>query len=1462
MTLLQSMLTSAQTQRLGWALLHSLWEGAAVALALMLLLRFMRGRTANARYAVCCTAMLAAMALPILTFMSLRAPESASPPIFATHQEPAMPAVLATAIRAGDRPARSLMSEPAAIGATERPTVQPRTAPLPPSARPLRARLLDALHAAVPWLALAWACGVAVLSIWNLGGWVAIQRLKRRSTGPVDREIREMAERLRRRLGMNRVVRLASSARAATPMVIGALKPMILLPASVLCELSAAQIESILAHELAHVRRHDYLVNLIQSVAETLMFYHPAVRWIGRRIRIERENSCDDIAVSLTRDRVTYVSALSLVAARAPGLAPAAAGGVLVNRARRILGVPESTDVAGAPRWLSGALALAIVLALAGVLRTHEPAAHGAPAKPPQTQPNSIQVTLLDQETGQPVPGVSIRPYIHGDNDPRATTDANGKAELRLPPNTRSMNLWARKDGYVPTIARFSKGKDAIPPQFTMRIERGATIGGTVVDEHGNPIPGVEVFVQADLGSYDGSQRISTQVYDDKFITGAQGKWQCSIIPKTAKRVSVRLEHPDYASDARYGDSGKPSLDELLKRSDVLVLKKGFAVSGRILEVDGKPIKDAIVALGEHDRGVHAPVAHSDASGQFVLPHCQPDENAQMVVTAKGHSPAVEKFPLQADRNGLEVRLKPAKPLIVRIVNPQGQPLPNSRLFIQRWRNGNLINWDTRTDAHGRAVWNEAPDDTVDYCIYHEGYVELVQEPLVATGREQTVTLIPEVKVSGSVVDDTTNQPLLRFRVLRGWTSPGREAPVWERDGNSPAISGQDGKFELTEATDQDGYAIRIEADGYQPADSKVFHKEDGHPALAFRMKKAADISRTLVTPDGRPLAGADVLVVTGSSQIEVKDGSVNDAGTFTARTQADSAGRFRLPPQGSDFRLMIIHKDGCAELASGDAGGAGPIFVKPWARVEGAAWVGTKPAAGRTVIALLDRDNARESFRVRLSSESTVAADGSYRIDRIPPGTVDVCFIVPLGHSGTMSSYGYAERTPIHLAAGETAHVNLGGKGRPVIGRVVMPPSIAGQIDWAFSNCEISTRLHLPGRVLPPHWDQMDAKGKADWDQQWQHSPEVVRYGLELKGSRRYPFKLEPDGSFRVDDVQAGTYELQVQARDDSMPRQVIAAGTQEFTIDATPEGRSDQPLDLGSIGVVANHAPKLGENAPAFDVPGVDGKQIRLADLRGKYVLVDFWATWCGPCVAETPFLKSTWAAFGADPRFAMLSLSLDEKPDAPRQFAANQQIAWPQGFLGPWSQTEVPNEWGVEGIPSIFLIGPDGAILARNLRGDAIKAAVAQRLAGGPAPATAPATAPSPPRADAPRPPQPGTLSGTIVDPQGRPVAGAKVVLTRFEEALQREVPIEAVSDASGHFRLGRSRPSTGARMTWRSMRRDWGISTSPNTRIRSTPESIPSWDGFKSTKAASSRARYSIGTASRSTAPMSSMACGGS
>jgi beta-lactamase regulating signal transducer with metallopeptidase domain len=330
--------STADIQALGWTLVHFLWQGALVAAGLALLDAVLRLRSPNARYLLFTGGLVAMTLLPVATFFSMR--ETTSP----------------AAASLADTSAGSMDARAAGAAA---PLSLVSTVASSWDGPPLRRRLDRAL----PFLVFAWGVGVALLSARSLGGWVVAQRIRRSGMASVPAHVEQAVERLRERLGLTRVVQLCQSTRVEVPTVIGWLKPMVLLPASTLSGLTPAQIELILAHELAHVRRHDYLVNLMQTVVETLLFYHPAVWWVSRRMRIERENCCDDLAVAAGGDAVSYARALEhleTLRAPVPAVAMAATGGSLFERISRLV-TPAPAHVARSSRWLAGLTALGIL---------------------------------------------------------------------------------------------------------------------------------------------------------------------------------------------------------------------------------------------------------------------------------------------------------------------------------------------------------------------------------------------------------------------------------------------------------------------------------------------------------------------------------------------------------------------------------------------------------------------------------------------------------------------------------------------------------------------------------------------------------------------------------------------------------------------------------------------------------------------------------------------------------------------------------------------------------------------------------------------------------------------------------------------------------------------------------------------------------------------------------------------
>jgi peroxiredoxin len=146
-------------------------------------------------------------------------------------------------------------------------------------------------------------------------------------------------------------------------------------------------------------------------------------------------------------------------------------------------------------------------------------------------------------------------------------------------------------------------------------------------------------------------------------------------------------------------------------------------------------------------------------------------------------------------------------------------------------------------------------------------------------------------------------------------------------------------------------------------------------------------------------------------------------------------------------------------------------------------------------------------------------------------------------------------------------------------------------------------------------------------------------------------------------------------------------------------------EPITLGGRPL------QVGDSAPDFAIKTLEGHDLKLADFRGRYVLLDFWASWCAPCIAEMPSLQAIQNQFADDPRFAIVGVSLDERPRDAASSAKALKLSWLQGFAGP--EAPIVTAYGATAIPATFLIGPDGKIIARDLRGDKTQAAVAAAL-----------------------------------------------------------------------------------------------------------------------------------------------------
>jgi len=350
-------------EHLGWVLVHFMWQGLAIALALAGLLALTSPAQAKLRYVFSCAALVLMLAATFVTAGQLSIQSRA------THE------IVTPTVRLTSAANMSSQTSPGESGATI--GVGKTTAHASQSWRDRLAEWVGpVVQRSVPWLVLMWVVGVLVMSLRLAGGWWRTRALRVDgvSAGPAWAE--EKLATLSARLGINRAVSLVSSVRVPVPVVLGHIRPVVVVPAAAFAGLAPAHLEAILAHELAHVRRHDYLINLAQSVIETLLFYHPAVWWVSHQVRVAREHCCDDLAVRVCGNRRGYIHALlDLEALRNPGamLALGATDGSLLGRARRLL--RQSDTRADAPRLAASAIVLAVVCVVGGLsLVSVEPA--------------------------------------------------------------------------------------------------------------------------------------------------------------------------------------------------------------------------------------------------------------------------------------------------------------------------------------------------------------------------------------------------------------------------------------------------------------------------------------------------------------------------------------------------------------------------------------------------------------------------------------------------------------------------------------------------------------------------------------------------------------------------------------------------------------------------------------------------------------------------------------------------------------------------------------------------------------------------------------------------------------------------------------------------------------------------------------------------------------------------------
>ncbi len=625
---------------MGWMLIHFLWQGLAVAAVLWFVLALVSQKSSRIRYALTTIALVLMFLIPLA---------SVSQSLWRNSQNRERSSAVAIAPHAGEDLVRNDSTE----AEPEETTVS----------EPLRASSSAkfSIEPVLPWLVGLWILGVLIADIHLISSLMTLCHWKRSGRVPKQTKWPHRFQELARELRVFQKIQLLESSSTTVPMVVGWLKPVVLIPAGFLASLPPHQIEAILLHELAHIRRCDFLVNFLQNLVETFFFFHPAVWWVGKQVRIEREHCCDDLAASHCANSLTYAQALTALEELnvKPNLAMVALKSVsLLQRIRRLADAQPKQ-----PRFIpvititaSIVMGLIVIYCLPsgvtaemdsqrnGVAGVHDVELVDSPEVNVDGKP-ALLIRVLDGETDKPIDsffvvgGVPIRPDSLNADFKRQFPNVNlvnwqphtarvgndGEYYWPLARAYDSHCLRVEVDGYIPQ--HFSSvDKSGGSQTITFRLQKEPGVKGQVFLTDGKPAANAIVGI--------GITSRHLQIQDGKFRgqgfskpTQMVDRWKRPIIVQADNdgRFVLPTEPDESARVAAIHDDGMCHmyLSEFKKKQTMNIAAWG-QIEGTVKIGDNVAPGEQLLLYTDLTLGYPNPITsyvylESDESGNFPL---------------------------------------------------------------------------------------------------------------------------------------------------------------------------------------------------------------------------------------------------------------------------------------------------------------------------------------------------------------------------------------------------------------------------------------------------------------------------------------------------------------------------------------------------------------------------------------------------------------------------------------------------------------------------------------------------------------------------------------------------------------------------------------------------------------------------------------------------------------------------
>lgn len=1132
-----------------------------------------------------------------------------------------------------------------------------------------------------------WLTGMALFILRLLFAKRCLSRLIRSAT-PVDQEIQILAEETARELKC-RSIKVLHSTNFETPCIVGVRHPIILLPAALTSTIDEDSMRAVLAHEIGHVLGRDIFWNYVLHGFSLAFWFHPLV-W---RARTAHANACDRVCDALAAGHIgsvkNYGRVLASLAVRATELVPKVALAMArISEVRgRILALERKLFLSALSlraRMTSCLVLLGIItiLGISGLSRAQiiriVPAVReiqgGNPAAVIGNTASSgkMDIKVVAVESKQPLSGVAIAwTAICDGKSIRSleTTDGQGRCTLRWPAGSKvtSFHIDLDHPDFVLARARWNDSRHPVllPNEKTFALEKGTSIGGRLQSSDTTPIAGAHVSIRARIDEFDGRKfesRLTT------LKTDSAGRWHFDRAPSELTDVTLHIEHPNFR---------KKMLAASHDLETIIVLQRGLELKGVVIDGSDKPVALAQVTLGSSQ--FRGPKAKTNAAGEFLLENC-PSGRSVLTVQARGFAPELKAVDVIDKQETLTIRLTTASTLRGRVVDIHGNPIANVDLMVDGWRGHESLQFRGRTNSTGEFVWHSAPADPVQFTFRAKGYADRIHHPLTATTEEQSVTLYPELTISGAVRDATNGKLIPKFTVVPAYHHEADGAPVWDHNGAFPSANGE----YLVKSTYATKISLRLEAVGYLPVTAGPYDPATGPVTKDFSLSPANLLAGVIVGADGDPAAGIEVSLVETGKSVHMSQGNFDQRIAGGApRVTTNDRGEFSFTSPISGGFLVAAGNRGFAEIPIADLRATGKIALHPWGSIQGTAMIGSEPAVDTVINYQPDGRTQGEISRFYNYSTRT-DREGNFVLERLPPGSGRIGrSLVTRRDSSIAYHYGWFQK--VKIEPGVATLLTLGGKGRPVSGKLLPLGAPQPAIDWRYNS-----PVTLVG---------INAEGK----------PTVA--------VNRCVGTIEPDGHFQIEDVTPGQYELTATIDEPQTPASKgssYSLGRRSMTVivPEVPNNGEALPVELGTIEIPLFDPLEVGEQAPGFTASTIEEGEVSLATYHGKVVLLNFWTARQPASIEFMNVLSDIHREFGRDPRFALINLSCDGRMDYPKEFLKKHPLPWPQGYVG-MPETGVGRDYSVRSMPATFLIDSVGRVIARDLRGEKLREAVVDAL-----------------------------------------------------------------------------------------------------------------------------------------------------